>query len=72
MKLTRPQLPSLYNGGKNIHPIDILDYLPPPSCYFFDSRHWVYDTIDGILPFAVTTRIAANHQQFLLLYEETT
>ena len=71
MKLIRPDKESYYNGKKNISPIDILSFLPPPNGYFFDSRHWVYDTLDGILPFAVTTRISANHQQFLLYYEET-
>lgn len=71
MKLNRPSSKSLYNGKKNISPIDILPYLTPPHSYFYDARHWVYDTTDGILPFSVTTRIFANHQQFLLYYEET-
>lgn len=70
-KIQRPNLESYYNGKKNISPIDILPFLPPPYSYFYDARHWVYDTTDGVLPFAVTTRIFANHQQFLLYYEET-
>ena len=48
---------------------DILPHLPGEDC-FFDCRHWVYDTTDGILPFAVTTRIAANCQQWLIQYEQ--
>lgn len=43
---------------------EILPYLPDEDC-FFDSRHWVYNTTDGVLPFSVTTRIDANNQQFL-------
>lgn len=48
--------------------MDILPYLPEADC-FFDSRHWVYGTTDEALPFAVTTRIAANNQQYLKIYE---
>ena len=70
-KIVRPDEESMYNGKKNISPIDILPYLPPPMGYFYDSRHWVYDTLDGIMPFAVTTRINANLQQWLLTYIET-
>ena len=70
MKLKRPNEESILGGGRmNIAPIDILGYLHIPC--FFDSRHWVYEPLNGILPFAVTTRIAANNQQYLLLYEET-
>lgn len=47
----------------------ILPFLPNRDL-FFDSRHWVYGYIDEELPFAVTTRISANNQQFLLLYEK--
>ena len=52
-------------GG--ITPYDILPYLPHRRC-FFDSRHWVVG-IDE-LPFAVTTRIAANNQQYLFDVQE--
>lgn len=70
MKLKRPNEESLLGGGRmNIAPIDILAYLHTPC--FFDSRHWVCEPLDGVLPFAVTTRISANNQQYLLLYEET-
>lgn len=70
IKIKRPELESVLGGGrKNITPFDILPYLPSSSC-FFDSRHWVYDTVDGVLPFAVTTRIAANNQQYLKVYDE--
>jgi hypothetical protein len=68
MKLRKRILP-LADG--DIRLFAILPYLPPPHGYFFDSRHWVYDTTDGILPFSVTTRIDANSQQYLLYYEET-
>jgi hypothetical protein len=68
-KIRRPRVESVLGGGrKNISPYDILPYLPN-KC-FFDSRHWVYDTLDGVLPFAVTTRIAANNQQYLSCVEE--
>ena len=53
-----------------IQPIDILPYLPKQDC-FFDSRHWVVGTTDDVLPFAVTTRIGANNQQYLKLTVET-
>lgn len=43
---------------------EILPHLPDEDC-FFDSRHWVYNTTEGVLPFSVTTRIDANNQQFL-------
>lgn len=43
---------------------EILPYLPNEDC-FFDTRHWTCDTTDGILPFAVTTDISRNAQQFL-------
>lgn len=53
------------NGKKPIGPYDILPYLPDTDC-FFDSRHWIVG-ID-ILPFAVTTKISANCQQYLKEY----
>ena len=66
-KINRPRVDSVLGGGrKNIHPLDILPYLPNKEC-FFDSRHWLYG-ID-ILPFSVTTRIAANNQQFLKIMD---
>ena len=70
MKIPRPNVESVLGGGrKNISPYDIIPYLPDEDC-FFDSRHWVYDTLDGILPFSVTTRIGANNQQYLKIYEK--
>ena len=69
MKLKRPNIESVLGGGrKNISPFDIIPYLPDEDC-FFDSRHWVCETVDGILPFSVTTRIAANNQQYLKVCE---
>lgn len=56
------------NGKQAISPYDILPYLPDCEC-FFDSRHWVAGV--DIIPFAVTTRIAANCQQYLKVYEDT-
>ena len=44
------------------HPYQCVPYLPLESC-FFDSRHGVVGI--GIIPFAITTRIDANNQQFL-------
>lgn len=41
---------------------EVVPYLPHKTC-FFDVRHLVADT--DLLPFAVTTRIAANNQQYL-------
>lgn len=41
---------------------EIVPYLPKKTC-FFDIRHLTLG--DDILPFAVTTRISANNQQFL-------
>lgn len=68
-RIHRPAAESVLGGGrKNITPMDILPFLPEADC-FFDSRHWVYGTTDGVLPFAVTTRIAANNQQYLKIYE---
>lgn len=68
-KIRRPNVESVLGGGrKNITPMDIIPYLPNKDC-FFDSRHWVYNTLDGILPFSVTTRIGANNQQYLKIYE---
>jgi site-specific DNA-cytosine methylase len=62
-KMQRPEVESVLGGGrKNISPFDIIPYLPDEDC-FFDSRHWVYGT--DVLPFALTTRIAANNQQYL-------
>ena len=70
MKLKRPKVESVLGGGrKNISPYDILTYLPKEDC-FFDCRHWVVATTDEPLPFAVTTRIGANNQQYLKVYEE--
>lgn len=62
-KIQRPEVDSVLGGGrKNISPFDIIPYLPDEDC-FFDSRHWVFGT--DVLPFALTTRIAANNQQYL-------
>lgn len=52
-------------GRKNTNLTEILPLLPPCDV-FVDIRHGVYDTTDGMLPFAVTTRIAASCQQWLI------
>lgn len=67
LKLKCPIKKKKGEGKKPSSPYDILPYLPDEDC-FFDSRHWVVG-ID-ILPFAVTTRINANYQQFLKVYED--
>lgn len=54
------------SGKKPITIGDILPYLPKQDC-FFDTRHWVVGI--NIIPFAITTKIAANHQQFLKRYK---
>ena len=71
-KIRKPLgLSVLGDDRRNITVYDILPYLPDEDC-FFDSRHWVYETTDGILPFSVTTRISANNQQYLKIYEKQT
>lgn len=56
-------------GGHTTTVEDILPFLPKEDC-FFDCRHFVYETTDKFLPFALTTRVACNNQQYLLLYED--
>lgn len=48
---------------------EILPYLPNEDC-FFDTRHWTCDTTEGILPFAVTTKINSNSQQYLKIMKK--
>lgn len=62
--ITKIKKPSNRGGRKLIALTDILPYLPQEDC-FFDCRHWVYDTTDGVLPFSLTTRISGNCQQYL-------
>ena len=52
---------------EGITPYDMIAHLPMECC-FFDSRHHI---VGGqVLPFAVTTRIGANNQQYLFeIYE---
>ena len=54
--------------GISNSPLNMIPYLPDEEC-FFDSRHWTWGGIYEELPFSVTTRISANNQQFLKLYE---
>lgn len=61
-RIERPD--GLTNSPKNIIP-----YLPDEEC-FFDSRHWTWGGCNEELPFSVTTRISANNQQFLKVYED--
>ena len=57
------------NGKQPIGVRDIVPFLPKTDC-FFDSRHWVCEEIEGgVLPFSLTTRVEANHQQYLRIYE---
>ena len=68
-KIHHPKNLKGVNGKKPIGVADIVPYLPHEDC-FFDTRHWICDTADGVLPFALTTRISANMQQFLKEYED--
>ena len=70
-----PKTPELRSkqGGRGGHTttvFDILPYLMGIGSCVFDCRHFVYDTIGGIMPFPVTTRIAANNQQYLFINQE--
>ena len=56
------------NRKKPIGIGDILPYLPNESG-FVDTRHWVWGGQNEAFPFALTTRISANQQQFLIEYE---
>lgn len=72
MKITKPK--DLKNrvgvrGGHTTTVEDILPFLPDEDC-FFDCRHFVYELTDNYLPFAVTTRVSCNNQQYLKIYEE--
>lgn len=67
MKITKPKHLKErkgIRGGYTTTVQDILPYLPDKEC-FFDCRHFVYDTTNGVLPFALTTRTHANNQQYL-------
>ena len=72
MKIRKPKGLSERVGCRGGHTTDVSDILPflPESDCFFDCRHFVYETTDNFLPFALTTRVAANNQQYLKLYEE--
>ena len=50
-------------GGHTTTVEDILPFLPKED-------YFVYETTDRFLPFALTTRVACNNQQYLLLYED--
>lgn len=70
-KIRRQNVESVLGGGRmNISPYDIIPYLPDEEC-FFDSRHLVWGGVNEELPFSVTTRIGANNQQYLKVYEKT-
>ena len=53
---------------EGITPYDMIAHLPMECC-FFDSRHHIVGR--QVLPFAVTTRIGANNQQYLFEIYET-
>ena len=57
------------NGKMPIAIADILPYLPDESG-FVDTRHWIWGGQNEEFPFALTTRINANEQQFLIEYED--
>ena len=54
--------------GKN-SPWNMIDCLPSEDC-FFDSRTGVCGSCDKELPFAITTKISSNNQQFLKLMDK--
>lgn len=60
-KLKKPE-------GVTNSPWNMIPFLPDEEC-FFDSRHWTWGGVDEELPFSVTTRISANNQQFLKVYD---
>lgn len=73
MKITKPKHLKErkgIRGGYTTTVQDILPYLPDKEC-FFDCRHFVYDTTNGVLPFALTTRTHANNQQYLKIRQAT-
>ena len=61
--IPRPPIDDNSDIGKN-SPLRIIPYLPDEEC-FFDSRHWTYGLLADVLPFALTTRVNENNQQFL-------
>lgn len=68
-KIHKPKTLIGINGKKPIGIADILPYLPYESG-FVDTRHWIWGGgVEEEFPFAVTTRINANQQQFLIEYE---
>lgn len=67
-KILKPKGLIGVNGKKPIGIGDIIPYLPNESG-FVDTRHWVWGGQNEEFPFAVTTRISANQQQFLIEYE---
>lgn len=72
MKIRKPKILQERKGNRGGHTTtvgDILPYLPHKDC-FFDCRHFVYETTDKFLPFALTTRVSCNNQQYLKIYEE--
>lgn len=53
--------------GLSLYPWSFLPYLPPCECVFDSYRRTIgYD----IFPFAITTRIAAACEVYLMTYEE--
>ena len=69
-KINKPNGLIGVNGKKPIAIADILPYLPDKSG-FIDTRHWVWGGgVKEEFPFAVTTRINANQQQFLIEYDK--
>ena len=69
-KINKPNGLIGVNGKKPITIADILPYLPNKSG-FIDTRHWVWGGgVNEEFPFAVTTRINANQQQFLIEYDK--
>lgn len=68
-KILKPKGLKGINGKKPIAIADILPYMPDESG-FVDTRHWVWGGQNEEFPFAVTTRINANMQQYFIEYEQ--
>ena len=66
-KIKKPKVLPIGGGYESHYLNEILPYLPKEDC-FFDTRHWVCSTTEDVLPFALTTKISSNSQQYLRLY----
>ena len=68
-KIKRPRGLIGVNGKMAIAIDDIIPFVPGKSG-FVDTRHWVWGGVDEAFPFAVTTRINANMQQYYIEFSD--